>query len=101
MEEIIRKIKDKIEICKQVGDMFNLPTLPNNITVARNDVGSHGATLYHNDYHIVLPDGKTIDIDYRSKDKCKTFVPRPDRSYITVKCSDAVYNFSDAWDEDA
>lgn len=100
MEEIIKKIKDKIEQCKQAGDMFNLPALPDDIVVVKNELGSHGA-LYHDEYHIVLPDGKTIDIDYRSKDKCKSYVVRPDRSYITVKCSDAVYNFSDAWDENA
>lgn len=100
MEEIIKIIKEKIEECKQAGDMFNLPALPKDIVVEKEELGPHGA-LYHDEYHIVLLDGKTIDIDYKSKDKCKSYVVRPDRSYITVKCSDAVYNFSDAWDENA
>lgn len=100
MEEIIKKIKEKIEECKKAGDMFNLPALSDDIVVEKKELGPLGA-LYHDEYHIVLPDGQTIDIDYQSKDKCKAYVIRPDRSYITVKCSDAVYNFSDAWDEDA
>lgn len=100
MEEIIKKIKEKIEECKQAGDMFNLPSLSDDIVVEKYKLGPHGA-LYNDEYHIVLPNGKTIDIDYKSKDKCKSFVVRPDRSYITVKCSDVVYNFSDAWDENA
>lgn len=101
MEEVIEKIKEKIAACKQTGDMFNLPSLPDSIVVMKTDVGSHGATLYHDEYHLVLPDGETIDVDYQSKDKCKSFVVRPDRSYIEVKCSDSTYDFSDTWDENS
>lgn len=28
MEDVIEKIKEKIAACKQTGDMFNLPSLP-------------------------------------------------------------------------
>lgn len=101
MEEVIEKIKEKIAVCKHTGDMFNLPSLPDSIVVMKTDVCSHGATLYHDEYHLVLPNGETIDVDYQSKDKCKSFVVRPDRSYIEVKCSDSTYDFSDAWDENS
>ena len=99
MEEIIKKIKEEIESCKQEGNMFCLPVLPDDICVTKTDVGSHGSTLYHDEYHITSQDGKMIEVDYQSKDKCKSFVVRPDRSYIKVKCSDSTYDFSDAWDE--
>lgn len=31
MEEVIKKIKEEIAECKQTGDMFNLPSLPDSI----------------------------------------------------------------------
>ena len=101
MEDVIEKIKEKIAACKQTGDMFNLPSLSDSVVVIKTDVGSHGATLYHDKYHLVLPNGETIDVDYQSKDKCKSFVVRPDRSYIEVKCSDSTFDFSDTWDENS
>ncbi len=81
--------------------MFTFPTLDiEGVVVNHKSLEGDGATLYHDVYDIVLADD-SIHIDYKSKDKCRSYQVRPDRSVIVVTCSDPKYNFSDAWDENS
>lgn len=98
MEEVIELIKARVEECKMTRDMFSLPRTDGGRVIKR-ELPCGGATLLHTEYEIATPDGGTIIIDYQSKDKCRVFQVRPDRSYIEVKCSDPQYNFTDSWDE--
>lgn len=98
MDKIIKIIKDRIAECEKSGNMFNLPYIEG-IKVTVQDLPNEGFDLFHQEYNLVLPDGSTIDIDYRSKDKCRTFQMNPDRSVISVKCSNSEFDFCDAWDE--
>lgn len=98
MKQIINLIKARVLECERNGDMFSLPYLEN-VEIKEEMLPNESATLYHYGYKITLPDGRFIDIDYQSKDKCRSFQNNPDRSYIMVKCSDSSYDFSDAWDE--
>lgn len=99
---IIERIKAEVAECEKTGDMFKLPELSvDGIKVIYESLKGHGATLYHDTYHIELSDGDCIDIDYQSKDKCRSFSVKPDRSYIVVKCSKPSFDFSDAWDENS
>lgn len=97
---IIEKIKAEVAECEKTGDMFKLPVLDvDGVKVTHESLKGNGSTLYHDTYHIELPDGDSVDIDYQSKDKCRSFSVKPDRSYIVIKCSDPSFDFSDAWDE--
>lgn len=98
MKEIIDAIRAKVEECKETADMFFMPHI-DGVKVIERDLPNGGGTLYHKEYKIALDDGGTITIDYRSKDKCRTFQLNPDRSYIEVTCSDPQYDFKDSWDE--
>ena len=98
MKEIIEKIRAEVEKCKETGNLFTMPHM-DEVEFIETKCPSGGGTLLHIEYDITLPDGGTINIDYQSKDKCRTFQMRPDRSYIEVKCSDDQYNFRDGWDE--
>ena len=97
-QEVIHIIKEQILQCKRNGEMFNLPEIENT-KVEINDLPNKGADLLHQEYKIEFPDGEYIHIDYHSKDKCRTFQTNPDRSVISVKCSQPELNFEDAWDE--
>lgn len=100
MDEILDAIKARIEECKSSGDSFTMPVLDrDDVTVERNKLEPSGSVLFHEEYKITLPDGSWITIDSQSKDKCRTFQVNPDRSYVTVKCSDPSKDFIDAWNE--
>ena len=100
MEEIINLIKARIQECKSKGDVFILPSINMpGVSVEETDGQSSGSVLLESSYKISLPNGDTICIDYQSKDKCRTFQINPDRSYISVTCSDSRFDFTDAWDE--
>lgn len=98
MEKIIEIIRARIEECRKTGEMFSLPQTDGGRVIKR-ELPSGGATLLHTEYEIAAPNGGTIIVDYQSKDKCRAFQVRPDRSYIEVKCSDPQYDFTDSWDE--
>ena len=96
--ETINIIKEQISKCEQSCEMFDLPNIKN-VKVVVNDLPNEGADLLHREYKIDFPDGEYIHIDYHSKDKCRTFQINPDRSVISVKCSQPELNFEDSWDE--
>ena len=96
--ETINIIKEQLSKCEQSCEMFDLPNIKN-VKVVVNDLPNEGADLLHREYKIDFPDGEYIHIDYHSKDKCRTFQINPDRSVISVKCSQPELNFDDSWDE--
>lgn len=102
INRIIEIIKAEVAECEKTGDMFKLPELSiEGVKVNHESLKGNGSTLYHDTYHIELPDGDCVDIDYQSKDKCRSFSVKPDRSYIVVKCGNSAFDFSDAWDENS
>lgn len=102
MIRIIEAIKTRIAECKHSGDMFEFPQIDiEGVVVKKESLKGDGSTLYHDVYDISLPDGATIHIDYRSKDQCRSYQVRPDRSKIEITCSDSAFDFTDAWDENS
>ena len=100
MKQVIEQIKAAIAECEAKGKMFNLPSLNRtDVKVNRIDTGSHGSVLTSDEYNIVFDNGDWIKIIYESKDKDRTFQINPDRSVVTVTCSDPSLNFTDGWDE--
>lgn len=100
MKQIIELIKNRIAECEAKGDMFRLPSIGReDVKVKVTEIESHGSVLCGDEYHITLANGDWIHIVSESKDKMRTFQNNPDRSVITVTCSDSSLNFSDAWDE--
>lgn len=100
MKQIIEQIKEAIKEFEAKGDMFRMPTIDRkDVTVKETELEPSGAALYQCEYQITFDNGDWIHIDYASKDKCRTFQVNPDRSVITVTCSDSTLNFSDGWDE--
>lgn len=100
MKQVLEQIKVAIAKCKAEGKIFNLPSLDRaDVKVDRIDTGSHGSVLTSDEYNIVFDNGDWIKIIYESKDKERTFQSNPDRSVVTVICSDSSLNFTDGWDE--
>lgn len=100
MKQLIALIKDRIAECEAKGDMFHLPSVDReDVKVTVTKIESHSSVLCGDEYHIVLANGDWIHIVSKSKDKMRTFQTNPDRSVITVTCSDSSLNFTDAWDE--
>ena len=100
MKQVIEQIKAAVAKCEAEGKMFHLPSLNRaDVTVTHNDMGSHGSVLTSDEYLIEFDNGGWIRIIYESKDKDRTFQINPDRSIITVTCSDSSLNFTDGWDE--
>ncbi len=100
MKQVIELIKQAITECKKNGDMFNMPSIDrNDVEVTEEKLEPKGSALYRDEYNVKFADGGWIHIDYASKDKCRSFQVRPDRSVIEVTCSDDSFNFSDSWDE--
>lgn len=102
MKQIINIIKAHIAECKSMGNMFDLPQIDiDGVDVTKESLKGDGATLYHDVYDIKLADGQSIHIDYKSKDQCRSYQVRPDRSKIEISCSNQEHNFNDAWDENS
>lgn len=100
MEQILQAIKAKIEECKRKGDTFSMPTLDReDVVIDRRNLDPTGSILFHEEYDIRFQDDKWISIDSQSRDKCRTFQINPDRSYVTVRCSDSSKDFVDSWNE--
>ena len=98
MDVIIAAIKERIEECKAAGSMFTMPKIEG-CTVEKHEGQTSGLTLAHSIYVLRLPDGRSIQVDYQSKDKSHSFQVVPDRSCIKVECSDHSNDFSDSWKE--
>lgn len=98
MDIIIAAIKERIEGCKATGSMFTMPKIEG-CTVEEHEGQTSGSTLVHSEFVLRLPDGRSIRVDYQSKDKSHSFQVVPDRSCIKVECSDHSNDFSDSWEE--
>ena len=98
MDSVIAAIKARIEECKAMGKMFTMPKI-GNCTVEEREGPTSGSTLYHSEFVLRLPDGRSIQVDYQSKDKSHSFRVVPDRSCIKVECSDHSNDFADSWEE--
>lgn len=100
MKQVIELIKQAIAECEKNGDMFKMPSIDrSDVEVLEEKLEPKGSALYRNEYNVKFVDGGWIHIEYASKDRCRSFQVRPDRSVIEVTCSDSSLNFSDSWDE--
>lgn len=100
MKQIIEQIKEAIKEYEAKGDMFHIPNIERpDVNVKKTELEPAGSALFQCEYQIDFDNGDWIHIDYASKDKCRTFQVNPDRSVITVTCSNSTLNFSDGWDE--
>ena len=98
MEKIIAALNERIHECKNSGSMFSMPKIEGCSVKEQHGVIS-GSILVHEIFLITLQDGRTITIDYTSRDKSRTFSNVPDRSIIRITCSDHSNESSDSWDE--
>ena len=98
MDSVIAAIKACIEECKATGKMFTIPKIED-CTVEEREEPTSGSTPVHTVFVLRLPDGRSIQVDYQSKDKSHSFSVVPDRSCIMVDCSDHSNDFTDSWDE--
>ena len=98
MDRIIAAIKERIEECKSAGNMFTMPQIEG-CTVEEYESQTSGSTLAHMEFVLLLPDGRSVRIDYQSKDRSHSFSVVPDKSFIKVECSDCSNDFTDSWDE--
>lgn len=102
IERIITIIKAHIAECKSSGNMFDLTQINiEGVTVTKESLKGDGAILYHDVYDIEMSNGESIHIDYKSKDQCRSYQVRPDRSKIAITCSNPEFNFEDSWDENS
>ena len=100
MKQVIEKIKEAIKEYEAKGDMFRMPTIDRkDVTIKETELEPSGSTLFKCEYQITFDNGDWIKIIYESKDKDRTFQINPDRSVVTVTCSDPSLNFTDGWDE--
>ena len=100
MDRVIAAIKERIEECKAKGSMFTMPRIEG-CTVEEHEGQTSGSTLVHTEFVLLLPDGRSIQVDYQSKDKSHSFSVVPDMSCIRVECSDHSNDFTDSWEERA
>lgn len=100
MDSVMAAIKARIEECKTKGEMFTMPKIED-CTIEEHDGPISGSTLAHIEFVVRLPDGRSIQVDYQSKDKSHSFSVVPDLSCIKVECSDHSNDFSDSWEENA
>ena len=85
MESIFNKIIKQIEDCENEGKMFDLPSFTDStLDFKHSEVEPKGSILTGDEWHISKGD-EYLDIEYVSKDKCRTFQINPDRSVITIK----------------
>lgn len=98
MDRVIAAIKERIEECKATGSMFTMPKIEG-CTVEVHEGQTSGSTIAHSQFALRLPDGRSIQVDYQSKDKSHSFRIVPDRSCIRVECSDHSADFTDSWEE--
>ena len=100
MDRVIAAIKERIEECKATGSTFTMPRI-DGCTVEEHEGHTSGATLSRSEFVLLLPDGRSIQVDYQSKDKSHSFSVVPDVSCIKVECSDHSNDFTDSWEERA
>lgn len=98
MDDIIKLIKERIEECKRSGDMFTMPIIEGAVVDECEGDGG-GSIMAHTVFTVRMPDGRSVVVDYKSKDRSHSYHIEPDRSLIAITCSDHSHDFSDSWDE--
>ena len=94
MDSVIAAIRARIEECKATGNMFTMPRIED-CTIEERP----GSTLYHSECVVRMSEGRSIRVDYQSKDKSHSFRVEPEMSCIKVECSDHSNDFTDLWEE--
>lgn len=94
MDKIIAAIKKRIEECKAKGIEFKMPVVEG--CVVRS---CETPTPRHSTFVLELPDGRTIRIDFRSKDGSDLCHYERERSYVKVECSNHSNDFETLWEE--
>lgn len=98
MDDIIKLIKERIEECKRSGDMFTMPIIEGAVVdECEGDVS--GSIMSHTVFIVRMPDGCSVVVDYKSKDRSHSYHIESDRSHIAITCSDHSNDFFDSWDE--
>ncbi|MDN3588066.1 hypothetical protein QWY86_15390 [Pedobacter aquatilis] len=88
MKDIFDQIVEHVKIVAEKQEGFSLPNFPNVIkTEATNE--NKGATLLDVD-HLLELDGDRINVNYVSKDRCRTFQIQPDSNEVNISltCKD-------------
>ena len=98
MDRVVAAIKERIEECKATCSAFTMSKIEG-CTVEEHECQTIGSTLAHSEFVLILPDGRSIRVDYQSKDKSHSFSIVPDMSCIRVECSDHSNDFTDSWEE--
>ena len=105
METIFDKIKKKVETCEKEGRMFTLPYFSDtSVVINHSEIDPTGSIITGDKWHI-SKDIEYLNIEYVSKDKCRTFQVNPDRSVITIKGCINIggiltnVDYSNGWDE--
>lgn len=105
MESIFNRIIKQIETCENKRRMFVLPSFSDTSLVINHlEVEPTESIIAGNKWHI-SNGNEYLDIEYASKDKCRTFQINPDRSLITIKgriCMNGEItnvDYSNGWDE--
>ena len=98
MDKIIEVLKERIQECKQRGSVFCMPEV-DGCSIEKRSGATSGSILSHSIFVLTFPDGRTVTVDYTSRDKSRPFSMVPDRSSIRITCSDHRDDFSDSWDE--
>lgn len=105
MESIFNRIIKQVETCENKRKMFVLPSFSDTSVVINHlEVEPTGSILTGDKWHI-SNGNEYLDIEYASKDKCRTFQINPDRSVITIKgriyMNGEITNvdYSNGWDE--
>ena len=79
--------------------MFELPSEAEQYVTRHEDVKSNGTILAGDLWRLEKGD-EWLEIEYTSKDKCRTFQINPDRSSVSIRgyvLQEITY--SDSWDE--
>jgi len=100
MKKVFDDIIETIKNCEANCCMFNLPNIGNHEFV-KKEHEAKGSILFSISY-IIGNETENINIDYESRDKCRTFQVEPDLNIISVvwmKNGLVVDKLHSSWDD--
>lgn len=105
MKTLYDAILTRIEECEQKRRMFIMPNVDaSQYKIQHTEIPSTGSVITSDEWTI-SKGSESLHIRYESKDKCRTFQVKPDRSVIVIK-GQIMYgdtlksiNYSYGWDE--
>lgn len=101
MEKIFDIIKERACLCEKNGNMFTLPEEAKPYVVKHEEIEPTGSILT-GDFWRLEKGENWLEIEYMSKDKCRTFQINPDRSILVIKGAvPQKISLSFGWDERA